>query len=32
VLAGARVRAERTVAHLKGIDEPVRLFRLKTLD
>ena len=32
VLAGARVRAERTLAHLKGIAEPVRLFRLIPLD
>jgi class 3 adenylate cyclase len=32
VLAGANVRAEPTLARLKGIDEPVRLFRLISLD
>jgi adenylate cyclase len=32
VLAAARVRAEPTLARLKGIDEPVRLFRLRPLD
>jgi adenylate cyclase len=32
VLSGARVRTEPTLARLKGIDEPVRLFRLITLD
>lgn len=29
VLAGAQVRAEVTMAHLKGIAEPVRLYRLR---
>ena len=29
VLAGAKVRAEMTMARLKGIDEPVRLYRLR---
>jgi class 3 adenylate cyclase len=32
VLSRARVRAEPTLARLKGIDEPVRLFRLIPLD
>ena len=32
VLASAKVRAEPTLARLKGIDEPVRLFRLTPLD
>jgi class 3 adenylate cyclase len=32
VLAAARVRAEPSIARLKGIDEPVRLFRLRLED
>jgi class 3 adenylate cyclase len=32
VLAAVRVRAEPTLARLKGIDEPVRLFRLRLED
>ena len=32
VLAGANVRAEPTLARLKGIAEPVRLFRIRPLD
>jgi adenylate cyclase len=32
VLAAARVRAQPTLARLKGIDEPVRLFRISPLD
>jgi class 3 adenylate cyclase len=32
VLAGARVRTRPTLARLKGIDEPVRLFRFSALD
>src|SRR5688572_31224319 len=29
VLAGAKVHAEMSLARLKGIDEPVRLYRLR---
>ncbi|MCC7370124.1 MAG: adenylate/guanylate cyclase domain-containing protein [Chloroflexi bacterium] len=32
VLAGERVHAEMTTARLKGIDEPVRLYRLRVED
>jgi hypothetical protein len=32
VLVAAGVRAQPTLARLKGIDEPVRLFRISSID
>jgi class 3 adenylate cyclase len=32
VLAGTNVRPEPVMAHLKGIEEAVRLYRLRPLD